>query len=222
MQKKSLKIVGKVQENLNYSISSEENSDVMKQNVFYRIVNYERNREALKSKPYLPVWDLAVTFHCLIKDNDSHIYSIQLTDEHLRHWRINVKTITRWAVENTPRLFPVKINTMEEAIGGALEGSPAGGQSIYVITNDTGINGASCILYQNAVKYLADTLEVNLFILPSSIHEVIVLPDNGRVDKNALAKMVSEVNSTQVSEEDYLSDSIYYYNRNDEKILRIS
>lgn len=208
------KIIDKERKDSNYSMSFKE----VKQNIFYRVVNYEKNRAALADKPFLPFLDLAVTFHCLIKSNEDQVISIHLTNEHLKLWEINTKMLTGWAVENTPRLFPVKINTMEEVLSGIA--SPDPGRSIYVITNETGINGASCILYQGAVKYLADQLEEDLYILPSSIHEIIVLRDNGNMDKNALARMVAEVNSTQVTEEDYLSDSIYYYSREEEKILK--
>ncbi|BCJ99945.1 hypothetical protein bsdcttw_29860 [Anaerocolumna chitinilytica] len=217
------KMKGKERTDSNYFMSYEK----VKQNIFYRVVNYEKNIGTLEGKPFLPFFDLAVTFYCLIESKEENIYSIHLTNEHLTHIGINIKTLTDWASENTPRLFPVKINTMEEALGGIVTGtkdintSLELSESIYVITNDKGINGASCLLYQTAVKYLADQIEANLYILPSSIHEIIALRDNGNMDKAALRRMVAEVNSTQVTEEEFLSNNIYFYNREEEKILEV-
>jgi hypothetical protein len=193
----------------------------IKDNIFYRIVNYERNKEILSEIPYLPFLDLAVTFHCLVQNKNENISSIHITYRHLIMWGINVKTVTEQAMENTPRIFPAKINTLEEVIGEmALETAFPGIQPMYVITNDIGINGAGCLLYKDVIKQLAEIAGGDFYILPSSIHEIIAIKDSGFINKEELASMVKEVNTSQVAEEDYLSDSVYYYCIEEKRIIK--
>lgn len=85
--------------------------------------------------------------------------------------------------------------------------------TMYVLSNSKGINGASCLIYKDTIKNLADALQADFYILPSSIHEIILVKDNGLLEKEGLKSMVSDVNRTQVPKEEILSDSVYYYSR---------
>jgi len=84
---------------------------------------------------------------------------------------------------------------------------------MVILTNNRQTFGASCILYQNALKTCAEILDRNLFILPSSVHEVILIPDRGQHTNESLLEMVREVNRTQVEPEEWLADAVYYYER---------
>lgn len=208
----------------------------IKKKIFYRLVNFRKNKELLEEMPYLPFLDLAITFHCLVEISGEHIGSLPVTKQHLEQWEINLRTLTEQAKTNTPLLFPAKINTMNEVMfgftdtGGSVFPDTAGlteepdireiGQQMYVITNTMGINGAGCLLYKETVGKLAEQLKGNLYILPSSIHELIAVRDTAATNKTELARMVKEVNMTQVAEEDYLSDSVYYYCRDSQSIRK--
>lgn len=201
----------------------------IKNNIFYRLVNMDKNKELLEDIPYLPFLDLAITFHCLVRNSKEHMESVRITKTLLKLWGINTKTLTERAKANTPHLFPIKINTMDEIILGFLgeAASVIDGvraqkslMQMYVITNTLGINGASCLLYEDAVQHLGDMLKGDLYILPSSIHEIIAVKDDGVIEKHELANMVKEVNITQVAEEDYLSDSVYFYCRESRSIKK--
>ncbi|SHO53726.1 DUF5688 family protein [Anaerocolumna xylanovorans] len=197
----------------------DKNYGEIKENIFYRIINYEKNKRTLSQIPYLPFLDLAVTFYYMIQNSSEYISSIPITNRHLKRWKVNLKTVMEQAVENTPRIFPVKINSMEEEIRAlTTEAAFQEGHSMYVISNTIGINGASCLLYKEPIKLLAEKLNGNFYILPSSIHEIIAIKDTGLFEKEELARMVKEVNMTQVAEEDYLSDSIYYYCKEEKRI----
>ena len=82
---------------------------------------------------------------------------------------------------------------------------------MYVLSNQTKLNGASCILYQNTIKEFAQKKGDDFYILPSSIHEVILVPVKECKDPGRLPAMVREVNETQVMDEEVLSDGVYYY-----------
>ena len=84
---------------------------------------------------------------------------------------------------------------------------------LYVLTNSSRVNGAACILYDNLLKKFANDVHSDLYILPSSVHEVIIVPKKNAFDKSELADMVREVNEQGVSQDEILSDNVYEYNR---------
>ena len=84
---------------------------------------------------------------------------------------------------------------------------------MYILTNETKLNGAACILYENVLYDFAQKLGEDLYILPSSVHEVILLPKLSVFEKDELVNMVREVNTEGVAAEEVLSDHVYEYNR---------
>ena len=90
-------------------------------------------------------------------------------------------------------------------------------QQMYVITNDRGINGAISMLYEEGLHDLAQRLDSDLYIMPSSIHEVIaVSSDMG--DPNEFATMVTEINMAQVALDERLSNQVYHYDKDLRKV----
>ena len=92
--------------------------------------------------------------------------------------------------------------------------------TLYVLSNQTGINGAICMLYDNVIKDFADTIGSDLIILPSSIHEVLILPDSHDQKYEMFRHMVRSVNAEDVPKEEVLSDEIYLYRRGSSGIIR--
>jgi hypothetical protein len=84
-------------------------------------------------------------------------------------------------------------------------------EKMYVLSNDRGINGASTLLYPNVLYDFASSIRMNFYILPSSIHECILVPDTGKLSKAALKEMVKDVNDSHVSADEVLSNEVYYY-----------
>lgn len=112
-----------------------------------------------------------------------------------------------------------RLPNLEEVADGLLKNINEAGQvAMYVLTNMQRTNGAACILYKNVIKEFADRLEKDIFILPSSVHEVILVPDIVGVEEDELTDMVREVNKEELDEIDVLSDHTYYYSRKDDEI----
>ena len=88
----------------------------------------------------------------------------------------------------------------------------------YVLTNTAKINGATAILYPNLLQEIGEATQSNFFILPSSIHEVILMKDNGDMNAEELQRMVMEINRTQVAPEEVLSDEVYSYDYRQQKL----
>ncbi len=210
----------------------------MKDSITYRLVNYKKNRKLLESIPYIRYLDLAITFHCLVRDDSDGIGTIRITNEHLVLWKVTGDDLMKQAVANTKNVFPPTIKSMEEVIMGMMKDScnTEQGESVwmedvidfpletesnkmYILSNTKGINGATCILYEDVLREFGDHLRSDFYILPSSIHEVILVPYNHAISKAALNEMVIDVNRTQVSREEILSDRVYFYSRENKAII---
>ena len=90
---------------------------------------------------------------------------------------------------------------------------------MYVLSNEQNYFGASVLYYPGALKEISKRFQSDLIILPSSIHEVIVLPVNGKEQFDEMNEMIKEINKDQVADEEVLSDHLYYYNRSTEKLM---
>ena len=84
---------------------------------------------------------------------------------------------------------------------------------MYVCSNTSKINGAGVIFYDGLLRKFADKVDSDFYILPSSIHETLFIPDTGDMDIEYLRDMVRTVNATEVAPDEILSDNVYYYNR---------
>lgn len=201
--------------------------------VFYRLVSYEKNKKLLEKTPHIKYLDLAITFYCLVRNDDDGIGTIRINDDHMKLWRSTIQELYELSVQNTCKLFPAAIRSMDEVIYDMLKQDLESSgdempsdeilssfltdckardkQRMYVLTNEKGINGATCLMYNNILKDFAGKIGTDLFILPSSIHEVILVPYDKSITRESLSEMVKEVNLTQVAEDEVLSDRVYFY-----------
>lgn len=203
--------------------------DSMKDRIVYKVVNRTMNSELLKSVPYVEWNDLAVVFCCLMESGCDGCATVLVKNEHVRSWNTDAEELYEIASVNTPKLMADEIDNMENIIAHMLSnchGHDAYGYDaacgvtpgMYVLTNSKRVFGATCMLYSACIRELAMAYDSDLYILPSSIHEVILLPSGGALDEDYMRNMVREINETQVDVEDRLSDNIYYYDRESDEI----
>jgi hypothetical protein len=214
--------------------------------ITYRIVNWEKNLKRLRTMPYKDIEDLVVIYSIIIKSDSDGISSIPITDTLMEKWfGVFIDQIDECANRNTPNLFPAIIRDMNDVIkdmviknisDNNLEGISQDDyhelmnmlntnqktQDLYVLTNNRGINGASTLLYPNVLHDFAAKINMNFYILLSSIHECILAPDNGKMNKAALKEMVKDVNDSQVPADEVLSDEVYYYDLSSDEFHIIS
>lgn len=93
--------------------------------------------------------------------------------------------------------------------------------ALYVMTNRSQTFRASCMLYDSALEDFAKSQGCNVVILPSSIHEVLLLKHEKGMDFKDMREMVMEINRNEVPEEDVLSDSVYLYDWKKKEIQRV-
>lgn len=197
--------------------------------ICFRLINEEKNRDILSEIPYLPFLDLAVCFFYPYEHREIGSGSILVRNDFLDRWGVSVQEIWRAAHSNTPRIFRPECCSMKEMISGIQEektqelpepGQTEGDNFLFVLSNRQRIFGSSVLLYDGWPKKIARCFGKNYYILPSSIHEVILLPDSGQEDPEDLRCLIREVNRTQVEGQEVLSDSLYYYDCG-EKNIRI-
>ena len=107
----------------------------------------------------------------------------------------------------------------DELIGQIAAGFTSGRLPMYVLTNRQKMNGAACMFYPGVLEDFGKKLGRDFYLLPSSVHEVILVPADETVSKEALWEIVTDINRTQVAEEEILADSVYYYDRKKDRIL---
>jgi len=206
--------------------------------LIYRLVNYELNREMLCDVVYERYLDLAKVY-CVKCDVEGENGFMVIHKNHLSLWNITEDEIKRAAEKNTPVLMPAKYGKIEIFLRTALEdmmteqekesgcleiwGEPVKlenvgniGDSVrgmYVLTNEEMVQGAAAICYPGVLGKIADVLKADLAILPSSIHEVILVPAGQNVEDMSYKEMVYEINRSRVPWDEVLSDSVYLYRR---------
>ena len=205
----------------NIDISFFTDYDKVKSRIIFKLVNYERNRELLKEVPHYRFLDLSIVFNCLVESSPSGSATILIHNHHLNYWGITKDDLYALAQQNTPRLLSYDLRNMTDILKELLsdEDIPADAPDattsypMYVLTNRYKLNGSGCILYQNLLRDFANRLESDLFILPSSVHEVLIIPVKNKTSPQELSDMVKDVNSSQLSREEILSDHVYYFSR---------
>ena len=191
-----------------------------KERICYKLIHYQRNESLLSGVPHIRYLNLAVVFYYAYENPLLGNGTILIQNSHKESWKVTTEELFRQAKENTERLFPADLIKMEEIVeellGVSLDEEKLWDEKelvpMFVLTNRQRMFGAISIFYPEVLKELAEKVDANLFILPSSVHEVILLPDAG-AKAECLQEMVKDVNSTQVAAEEILSDSVYYYDR---------
>ena len=182
--------------------------------VVYRLVSKDKNKELLENTPYLPFLNLAIIFYVVYELSDYGLESIRITNQMQEAWGISTKELFETAEFNTPCYFHAKIEDMNDVICRFLKCEIHNElMKMYVMSNEIGINGATVILYKDIIDNFAEQIQSNLYIIPSSIHEVLIVPENETVSLEQFNQMVKDVNEKHVTEDEVLSDCVYYYDR---------
>lgn len=176
--------------------------------LYYRLVSFERNEELLKEVPYRLYLNLAVVYYWVVYDEGEQLGSIMMTLPQMERMGWSEDDLMRMAEQNTPQLFPVMTKGIEEIIGELLQRNAS--LPMLVVSNEKGINGAACLMYPGILASLEEKMQGSFYVLPSSIHELIVVPAQS-VPAKHLCEMVYCINRTQLPEEDILSDTVYYH-----------
>lgn len=195
--------------------------------IVYRLISYERNKLFLQTVPHLPFLDLAIVFSVICRISESGLETITVTNELMEKWQTDTKELVRLAEKNTPELLPLTMDSLASVLTRLMGCSddretmaaPDMEQPMILLSNASGVNGASVMLYPGVIEQMAVQYDSDLYILPSSIHELIVVPGDGAGTREELSEMVRDINENHVSREEVLSDTAYYYDRTKKRFL---
>ena len=205
--------------------------DRVKKNLFMRLSAAEKNNDLLEHAPHIRKEDLAITFHIMLDQSDKGTATTMINDNMMEAYGIDLDQLYQDALLNSPVICPAQIENMGEALSRMMiEDMKSAGappeviqemekdlkesnkdNPMTIITNDRLVDGASAIFYPGVMDLVGERMKGDYFILPSSVHETLVVPDDGRVSLQELTDMVKEVNMTQVNPEDQLTDQVYHY-----------
>lgn len=212
--------------NVTFDVNILKHFDTIKDKIVYKVVNYRSNEKLLEQVPHKRILDLAVVFYCLLDNEYGRSATALIYNNNLKNWNVTIDDVYKAALKNTPDLLHSKISSIAalfEKCGVNVDGEEVDlkdyvPSDMYVLTNESKLNGAACILYENVLYDFAQKLGADLYILPSSVHEVILLPKLSMFEKDELVNMVKEVNTEGVAADEVLSDHVYEYNRTERLI----
>lgn len=190
--------------------------------IVHKVINKECNKELLKTVPYADFLDLAIIFQVVVTEASfGHgMATITIRHDHCKLWGIGIDELIFAARRNTPKYMVSRANAMQNLLGNLLDldDDLSIPMDILILTNDKQINGANVILDKNFLRECSDTIGNSYYILPSSIHELLAIPDNGFIDVCDLKEMVRQVNDTTVKDDEILSYSVYYFDRENDRL----
>ena len=189
--------------------------------IVFRLVNYEKNAPLLSGCPHIRYLDLAVTFLCLCSIHSTNDATIGIKNEHLNLWGISADELYEEAKKNTPKRLPFILQNIAELLPLLPSGEePFTPQAkdlsfpMFVLSNESRVHGAGCLLYDGVAEHCAEITGGAYYILPSSIHELLLIPASATPDPDCLNAMIAEVNRDMLAADEYLSDHAYYYDEN--------
>lgn len=216
--------LSKIPENVQIDLSN------AKDNIVFQLVNTEQNRDMLAGVPHREFQDLSIIYRWAVKIDEEGIQSTIVKNELAESLGLQEEQLFKLAAENTRRILPPCVKSMNEVLremiikegmseefADMMLGDTTQEQSMWVISNERGINGAISMLYEDKLHTLAEQLEDDIYIMPSSINEVIAVPAS-MSNPNELAELVAEVNMSQVSLEERLSNQVYHYDKDLRKL----
>lgn len=198
-----------------FSFTAYEN---VRDRIVCKLINAETNKQFLQDKPYTKIADLAVIYQILGPGNFRNDAVITITNSLMDHYKITIEELHDQAIQNMNLLQPPSFMNMEQALAGILETDmpeeadfTAPVPPMFVLTNNIKVNGAAAILNDSTRQMIAGRIGGDYYILPSSTHEVLIIPKDETADFKALEQMVRSVNREMVPAGDFLSDHVYEY-----------
>ena len=219
-----------VEEQNRFNVDEITNPETAKDKIVFQLINTAQNKEMLDNMPHREFKDLSVIYRMVVKIDGEGIASTPIHHGLAETLGFTEEQMFKLAAENTKRLLPPVIKSMNDVmrdifmkdgmppeIADMMLGEMPPEQQMYVISNNKGINGAVSMLYEDGLHDLSEKLGSDLYIMPSSIHEVIaVSTDMG--EPNELAAMVAEINMAQVALDERLSNQVYHYDKDLRKV----
>lgn len=201
-----------------------------KDNIIFQLVNTMQNEDMLKNMPHREFQDLSIIYRWVVSVDKKGISSSVVNNHVAEMLGMGEEQLFKAAAENTRRILPPVVQSMNEVmrdmfvadgmpeeLADLMIGEQEPERIMWVISNERKIDGAASMLYEDKLHSLAERVGTDLYILPSSVHEVIAVSvEMGEPEE--LAQMVAEINMDQVDLSERLSNQVYHYDKDLRKI----
>lgn len=215
--------------------------------IVFRVVGTEKNRDMLQDMPHHVEHDMSLTYQIMVQKTEEGTAYVQITNSMMDELGVDEGTLYEAAMKNTPREFPMTFQSMDDIMREMLRQNFMGfnldtlsekdemksflemlfeksmscmacDATTHVLSNKYRQYGAAVLFYPQMQEKLAEQIGTDYFVLPSSIHEVMIVPEQEGLDYQVLKDMVQQVNSTDVSPDEILTDEVYHYDRKNKKL----
>lgn len=208
--------------------------DSVKERLKVELINTKANRAMLGSHPHMSMEDLSAICRIELGRTEHGMNAtIKVSDEMLARWGIKREELFQKALENTKENHPPILLEMDQIVremgGGSTvqrnflkeEQAPDFEDSIYVLTNPSRTGGAAAVLHPETLEQMGRLFPEGYYLLPSSVHEFLIVPKSMGISPKELGEMVRDVNRQAVSREEVLSDRVYEYDKEKGRILQV-
>lgn len=190
-----------------------------KKYLIVQLIAIQGNEATLASIPFTQYSDMALVY--LLMSDKGEAEPMLITNEILHHYGLTAEQLHHDALESASERYPAKIQIMKyDEEGNAVAETPQTPRkgNMFVVSS---LLGAGCIFYPGLLDKAADMMDSSYYILPATREHIILLRDKG-VSVKSVSRLVKVVNRTEVSPENQLTDSVYYYDRNSHKFMQVS
>ena len=222
----------------NFDLQEVKNYEVVKDFIYPKVSNLQSNVNRLSNIPYTQKEDLAITYHIWANGNEEFMGTITINNDLMELYGVSMDTLHGQAMNNMDKISPLKFESIQETMvkmmasdfaqeeGIPLEEAkdlirasiPNDGPDLYCLTNEVNVNGAVYIMREDVQQMVAEKLGGDYYILPSSVHEVLIVPQSAGMDPEELTDMVNTVNEGCVMQDEILSDHVYQYDAKEHKL----
>ena len=212
-----------------YQIEDMFDFDKIKDKIGFKLLNYNLNGENLQDNAWKAVQDLAKVYDVFLMRDDG-MYTASIPNELLRRWDIDIEELDKIATSNMERMMPpILIDMMDAIQNGKILNPPNllkeeklhNKNKLYVLSNVKNCSGAAVILYPGVLERISEMAESDLYIIPASVDEVLICPQNILLSARELGKVVREANR-MMPKESILSDRVYEFTYAESKIHELA
>ena len=209
--------------------------DSVKDHLTVQVINTKANQRMLSQVPHKQMEDLSVI--CRIEfplPAGEGVGSVKVTHEMMRQWGVHPEKVYQKAVENAVKSSPAVLMSMDDLMMEMMglpfetknlfqlkEGEEFPKDGMYVLSNPMKLNGASVLAYPNLQEQLESVFPQGCYLLPSSLHEMIIIPKDLGMTPKEMGEMVREVNQKEVARDEILSDRIYEFDKEKRQLCQI-
>ena len=201
--------------------------DLVKERLFIRLINFERNKAELEDSFYKRIGEIAMVLYEKIADEDEGIVSCKVPLKYVDGWDLNKEEVFMAALRNTASMMPPKAYEWVKMIMNLdYEGDdiydpdyiPAKGITGSCLSTSRKTNGAVGIFYPGVVRLFCDKMDTDdIYLVFTSVHEVMIHNAN-EIEPEDLKLVLEDMIREEISEEDVLTHCVYHYNAKTDRI----